>query len=103
MKTQHTPTPIQLPVFKQDRYDPSGLMYEYTVVYDGDKYEIARMNDPDYAAFIVRACNAHEELVEILRNLVEAVTEEQCQDHLSICFERADKFLTTLAKARGEA
>lgn len=98
--TKHTPTPLSLPIFKEDVYDIH--MYSHTVIYDDDKYEIARMNDPDFAAFIVRACNAHDDLIAALHAMMEYLEELEesgygrCEDNKSYMIS-----LAALAKAKG--
>lgn len=59
MIEQHTATPWQ-----QDE--------DWIVSGDGNPVAAAHMNAEANAAFIVRACNAHDDLVRALRHAVEA-------------------------------
>lgn len=99
----HTPTPLETPIFKKDYYDPSGLMYEYTVIYDAGKYEIGKANDPDYAAFIVRAVNSHHDLLEALEKLADHVDGWGDSNDFCGLTKLVKETKTIIAKARGEA
>lgn len=65
MSTQHTPTPWH------DEIGAPGSSSGLTVR-DENGNIIARVGSIDDAAFIVRACNAHDELVAALRGLLDA-------------------------------
>lgn len=61
MANQHTPTPWT--------FSPMGMIIARTVTDDdGDNLVLGSMNNPENAAFIVRAVNCYEELLEALRN-----------------------------------
>ncbi|MBA8886128.1 hypothetical protein FHW12_000319 [Dokdonella fugitiva] len=70
MSAQHTPTPWHTGEGKAERiiYADDGFAVADAAVFHGRHVESPANN----AAFIVRACNAHDELVAALRRAVEA-------------------------------
>jgi hypothetical protein len=93
MKTKHTPGPY--------RYDET-----WAIVYGADNVEIAacHSNKAD-AAFIVRACNTHAELVTALENLLEKSANFEAGGMKFKHYFGAAIFNAhaALAKAKGEA
>lgn len=76
----HTKTPWEYAVSSSPEYKPNGLAFDICLPNGGDM--IADLKDcanaEENAAFIVRACNSHEALVEALeraRNRVIELTE----------------------------
>lgn len=67
----HTPTPWKVALRKDNRV-PNRIVTE-TPVYPGavNPAEIARVVERNDCAFIVRACNAHDELVAALKTLAD--------------------------------
>lgn len=108
MKTQHTPTPWHLsepPLKENFIYDEDGLLIADV---NGFFKREAAENSAN-ADFIVRACNAHDELVEALENLqhadgcyCEASFSSHAGSHPTHSIECQDA-IKALAKARGES
>lgn len=95
MNTKHTPTPYfaeQDAVFSRERMHGD---YAHRVASCGSVHGDP-MNYAD-AAFIVRACNAHDDLVKALRNTAEALAHCMGDNYAIVIEARA-----ALAKA-GEA
>lgn len=88
METKHTPTPW------------SGNGTQIVGVDNGYDVHIASVLQKSDRDFIVRACNAHEELVAILAEIIEPPP--QGWDLLSAA-TLMDTARNVLAKARGEA
>lgn len=67
--TEHTPTPWE-DVIKEDKYGQELLIVHGT---DDEYSEVicGAFSNPANAAFIVKACNLHDELVEALKDLLE--------------------------------
>lgn len=111
METKHTPTPWVLP----EGYDTVGLICgEIPIRASGDEYtaptvaivkakegrRVLSNNIVADAAFIVRACNAHDDLVEALVQVRELLSTSTTAYKVQIAL---DFIGYALAKARGEA
>ena len=63
---------------------------------------IANNVTPENAAFIVKACNMHTELVEALRDIKCMAQKTDCMDALSICQDIEAEIDSILLKATKE-
>jgi hypothetical protein len=109
MTTNHTPTPYSFSIgVRGDRYciqatdDASAFDVAYTApMNESGKNRLT--HEKANAAFIVRACNAHAELVAALEQLADAVEADLEGDSAG----NTDLFLLSaraaLARAKGEA
>lgn len=91
MTTKHTPTPF--------RVTKGG--FEIKEVSNEAKL-VAICTEKEYAAFIVRACNAHDELVSILDQLSAAIINDgnyYAENPIRLYVTKAR---AALAKAKGE-
>lgn len=85
MTTQHTPTPWKAALgfnHRQKRYDIEGPDHSNETATSAIALIVAQDLSQEDTAFIVRACNAHEELVEALKaslNFIDACVED-CWD-----------------------
>jgi len=100
VKTQHTALPWRFEVGVEDSEGEFYVCHSGTVC---DATTVCNPPNEHDAAFIVRACNSHYQLVSALR---EAIEELWDRDHSSmdrIQFERANASLfTALSQAGGE-
>lgn len=92
--TQHTPTPWEaIPAKDRDgdetisiRGDAEFIATLDTVSIDGSPYRLPANGEAN-AAYIVRACNAHEELVAAVREVIRGLLDEfpdLCEDEDSV-------------------
>ncbi|MBU6232591.1 hypothetical protein KGP36_08255 [Patescibacteria group bacterium] len=65
-------------------------------IYDANNVRVAEHVDGEYAAFIVRACNAHDALVTALESLM------RCSDDSSERWDSYRQAKSALKLARGE-
>ncbi len=88
--TTHTPTP-----WRQSRQG-------HDILHDGkgEKVLVGICTDPNNAAFIVRACNAHELLIREFQNLLETAI---MRGNLKEGEDLVRSARHALAKAKGEA
>lgn len=94
MTTQHTPTP-----YGQGCAQASCFIYGRLAPSENENEVIARCNSPVTAAFIVRACNAHDALAVALERLVKAIRHVNTNLDFSGELEQAG---AALALARGK-
>lgn len=102
MITKHTPTPWK--AAKSPCID-KGRENEWEIHWSDDGECVAEVVHGEYAAkFIVRACNAHDELVAALEKFIEAVsdTEMLAKDEQWFINE-LENARHALREARGEA
>lgn len=91
--SQHTPTPWNI---HQPSYNETPLIFGL-----GDDYAIAEISGVDQtnkeasAEFIVRACNAHEDLINALTGALEYIEED--------CIESKDFTLNLIKEALKKA
>lgn len=87
MTPEHTPTP----------WSVSGNM-----IWDANNYHVASCNVNNDAAFIVRACNAHDELVAACEEAIKAIelriSMQGAAGYLGNAYKKAKE---ALAKAKG--
>lgn len=105
MKTQiaHTPTPpLTYRAVAIDEPGPgeAGTIYEYEIV-DGTVV-IARTYEEDYAAFIVKAVNCHEKLLEAIKALRETILNGEERILTEDEQEALIKSRNAIAKASGQ-
>lgn len=94
MKQRHAPTP-----YRAEHCPDNGGSLE---LYGKEGECIATLrngNKEENAAFIARACNAHDELVEILQEIIEPPPQGW---DLIVAASLMDKARNALTKARGE-
>lgn len=101
MTQKHTPTP-----WHTQRGSIVGNGEQVAIVGNEGQVLISDRNIAD-AAFIVRACNTHDELADAIsdyKNAKEAYNARDCSNRLfdAMCFAY-DRMIAALAKARGEA
>lgn len=104
METKHTPTPWVLEWHKQgyvvtaESKHNRGHIYRHNLVVIGGETANRELLDAN-AAFIVRACNVHDDMVKLAEAYRFSVMQRGCVegDHV------LDRINDVLAKARGEA
>lgn len=98
MENNHTPTPYYVNRFKGDSYRITphelGGPKEDRIA-DGIKSEAN-------AAFIVRACNSHDALVEALSDLLEVIPKESPIWECSSYYNAVGRAEDALAQAKGD-
>jgi hypothetical protein len=88
MNTKHTPGPY--------RYDET-----WAIIYGANGAELAACHSsPADAAFIVRACNAHDDLVAVLEDLL-CCTELNLDDIENSTRRTIETAVAVIAKAKG--
>lgn len=106
MTTQHTPTPWQLDTFGEDMKTQTdqllegiGTDKEWMQIQDvhEDGGEVVALAHPSNAAFIVRAVNSYQALVEALEHVLIDYRTEGCPDPTCIV---CNKSKAAEAKAR---
>ena len=75
MNTQHTPTPWIDETASNPLSSTDGRHYIWSDMDNENDKCVAIVPDEANAAFIVRACNAHDELVATMRQIVIEATE----------------------------
>lgn len=106
MKTKHTPTPWIMQKGYMGGFvvttADQGRNEDFITGTSGDEAYVSEAN----AAFIVRACNAHDELVAIIEKIMKNDDDlaAGCPEH-EICDEKPirEEVEKLLSKARGEA
>lgn len=76
-ETAHTPTPWAYMVIENKYHEDNKTIVTVATVYK-DRQAIARCHSVEDAAFIVKACNAHDELVEVLKSYRDEVLDGVC-------------------------
>ena len=95
-KSEHTPTPWEQSISEPERvYESGGIL----VHANGSKY-LPDAEKVANAAFIVRAVNSHDMLVNALQKLLDCAETEKGMDFYSAHKELARK---ALAAAKGDA
>ena len=84
-QTGHTPTPW---IFKEGYHNNSMIYSE-----NAELISVFQDDNKANAQFIVKACNAHEELVKALKKALDIIENEypECQQHEFDCLRQALK------------
>ncbi len=104
MKTQHTPTPWGiLQVCDEVYIQPKGNEVLGGHYHTQDILKMTAKRDYANAAFIVRACNSHDELVAAAQKALDFIQSLPYEPAIAASTKAQDALVDALAAAKGDA